>query len=345
MSFYVSLIISLSRPQGMARQALVWLAGAVTCLALVVTSSFAPQDKMAAFPPSPPHPTDTPHAHRQGPRVDQGHSGNVSSVLGGRASLRCRVLNRGNHTVSWIRHRDLHLLTVDHYTYTTDQRFQALHEPSTGDWVLLVGWVQQRDAGVYECQIGTTPPTSHFVTLGVMEPRTIILGGGDLHVNTGSTINLTCLVLHHARPPDAITWVHQGKEVHYASARGGVSVVTEAGEVSRSALLVQRATLTDAGNYTCQPKGAASATARVHVIHGEHRAAMHGNVGDGGFLANTRLVTWAALSSLWWAWAAHEPLWRPPSPPLILLLLLASLLLPGALTPHSLPAAAHLPSA
>ncbi len=71
---------------------------------------------------------------------------------------------------------------------------------------------------------------------------------------------------------------HPLQEVHYASARGGVSVVTEAGEVTRSALLVQRATLTDAGNYTCQPEGAASATARVHVIHGE----CHRERGDGG---------------------------------------------------------------
>ena len=43
-----------------------------------------------------------------------------------------------------------------------------MYEPSTGDWVLLVEWVQERDGGVYECQIGTTPPRSHFVTLHVV---------------------------------------------------------------------------------------------------------------------------------------------------------------------------------
>lgn len=58
------------------------------------------------------------------------------------------------------------------------------------------------------------------------------------------------------------------QEIHYDSARGGVSVLTEAGEVTRSALLIQKATRQDAGNYTCQPKGAASATAYVHVLHG-----------------------------------------------------------------------------
>lgn len=319
------------------------LAGVLTCLVLVVTSSVEPLAEIevprhTSHPPTTtPAPASTPITYRTGPRVDARHSGNVSSVLGRQASLRCRVVDRGNHTVSWIRHRDLHLLTVEQYTYTSDQRFKAMYEPSTGDWVLLVEWVQERDAGVYECQIGTTPPRSHFVTLHVVEPRTEILGGGDLHINTGSTINLTCLVLYHARSPDALIWLHEGKEIHYDSARGGVSVVTEAGEVTRSALLIQRATPDDSGNYTCQPRGADPATARVHVIHGEHRAAMQGGVGGGGFPADTRLVTWAALSCLWWAWVGREVrlldlVWRPPSPPpMSLVLLLASLLLPHAL--------------
>ncbi|KAI8437897.1 hypothetical protein MSG28_010579 [Choristoneura fumiferana] len=59
--------------------------------------------------------------------------------------------------VSWIRHRDLHILTVGGYTYTSDQRFQATHSPQTDDWTLHIKWAQQRDAGVYECQVSTQP--------------------------------------------------------------------------------------------------------------------------------------------------------------------------------------------
>ncbi|XP_064092596.1 zwei Ig domain protein zig-8-like [Macrobrachium nipponense] len=253
---------------------------------------------------------DTVEPSPKGPRVDTQHSGNVSTVLGGTASLRCRVLDRGNKTVSWIRHRDLHLLTVDQYTYTSDQRFQPMYEPSTGDWVLLVVSVQSRDRGVYECQIGTTPPISHFVTLHIMEPRTEILGD-DLHINLGSTINLTCLVLYHARSPHMLVWLHEGKEVHYNSARGGVTVFTEAGEVTRSALLIQKATLADAGNYTCKPSGADPATTRVHVLHGEHPAAMQGSAGSGGrpramalLLLGTVWVSWSGLPSHLIAWSS-----------------------------------------
>ncbi|XP_076044830.1 uncharacterized protein LOC143027428 [Oratosquilla oratoria] len=176
--------------------------------------------------------------------------------------------------VSWIRHRDIHLLTVDHYTYTSDQRFQALYEASTGDWVLLVASVQPRDQGTYECQIGTTPPRGHFVHLHIMEPQTVILGGSDSHINTGSTINLTCLVLYQPKPPNAISWYHSGQEINYDSDRGGITVVTEKGETTHSSLMVQDAVPEDSGNYTCQPTDSPSATIYVHVLN-EQRAAMH----------------------------------------------------------------------
>ncbi|CAG9132485.1 unnamed protein product [Plutella xylostella] len=75
----------------------------------------------------------------------------------------------GAFDVSWIRHRDLHILTVGGYTYTSDQRFQASHAPLGDDWTLHIKWAQQRDAGVYECQVSTQPVRSYFVTLHVVD--------------------------------------------------------------------------------------------------------------------------------------------------------------------------------
>ena len=70
--------------------------------------------------------------------------------------------------VSWIRHRDIHLLTVGRYTYTTDQRFKAIHQPQTEDWMLQIKYPQHRDAGIYECQVSSTPHISHFIHLDVV---------------------------------------------------------------------------------------------------------------------------------------------------------------------------------
>ena len=107
--------------------------------------------------------------------------------------------------VSWVRHRDVHLLTVAGYTYSADQRFRAINKPYFGelsnphgngpdsigsgggsssssslngdlesltdtyqDWGLEIHSSQPRDSGIYECQISTTPHRSLFLHLRVV---------------------------------------------------------------------------------------------------------------------------------------------------------------------------------
>ncbi|XP_076625037.1 uncharacterized protein LOC143343716 isoform X4 [Colletes latitarsis] len=79
--------------------------------------------------------------------------------------------------VSWVRHRDIHLLTLGSYTYTNDQRFRAIHIAQTDDWMLQIRYPQLRDSGYYECQVSTTPHMSHIVHLNVI----------DRVVNSGSS--------------------------------------------------------------------------------------------------------------------------------------------------------------
>lgn len=70
--------------------------------------------------------------------------------------------------VSWIRHRDIHILTVGTYTYTTDQRFQTAYHREFNEWTMQIKWAQKRDAGMYECQISTIPIKSFSVRLNVV---------------------------------------------------------------------------------------------------------------------------------------------------------------------------------
>ena len=67
--------------------------------------------------------------------------------------------------VSWLRHDDTHLLTIGRLTYTSDLRFKAIHKLYSEDWLLRIKPTTHRDGGRYECQISTTPPTSHIITL------------------------------------------------------------------------------------------------------------------------------------------------------------------------------------
>lgn len=217
---------------------------------------------------------------RSGPYFDKSASKNVTALLGKTTYLNCRVKNLGNKTmtlqVSWVRHRDVHLLTIGRYTYTNDQRFRAIHNAHSDDWTLQIKYPQHRDSGIYECQISTTPHMSHLVHLNVIEPKTEILGAPDLFINRGSTINLTCVVLQSPEPPAYIFWNHNDAIISYDSTRGGVSVVTEKGDSTTSFLLVQEAKPSDSGRYTCNPSNAQPKSITVHVLNEYPAAMQHG---------------------------------------------------------------------
>ncbi|XP_035447202.1 protein sidekick-1 isoform X7 [Spodoptera frugiperda] len=218
------------------------------------------------------------------PYFDDVSPRNVSAVVGQAAVLRCRAKHIGNRTVSWMRKRDLHILTSHIFTYTGDARFSVLHPEPSDDWDLKIDYVQPRDAGVYECQINTEPKINMAVILTVegsvsfvAAAAATIWGSQDVYVKKGSTISLTCSVNVHSSPPStaSILWYHGNSVVDFDSPRGGISLETEKTEGgTTSKLLVTKAALTDSGNYTCVPNNAHPASVSVHVLNGEHPAAM-----------------------------------------------------------------------
>ncbi|XP_076646356.1 zwei Ig domain protein zig-8 [Halictus rubicundus] len=212
------------------------------------------------------------------PYFDTTISPNVTGLVGETVQLPCKVKNLGNRSVSWIRHRDTHLLTVRTYTYTADQRIVLDHTPHSDDWFLRIRYAQKRDTGTYECQLSNTPPVSRYFYLTVVEPVTEIAGGPDFFINKGSTINLTCLVRYAPEPPSVIIWSHNHEAINFETPRGGISLVTERGPVTSSRLLIQSATKEDSGQYTCSPGMMYPASATVHIVN-EHPAAMHHGCG------------------------------------------------------------------
>ncbi|ROT84883.1 dpr6, isoform D [Penaeus vannamei] len=104
-----------------------------------------------------------------GPRFDRSLPRNVTVQAGKSAVLACRVLDVSKTSqVSWMRHGDLHILSVGKYRYSTDSRISIKHNSEQHEWLLRIQDVQEQDAGRYECQVSSKPVLSFIVNMEVV---------------------------------------------------------------------------------------------------------------------------------------------------------------------------------
>ena len=83
---------------------------------------------------------------------------------------------------------------------------EACSQTGLPDKALLVGQKLAGNAKIwkFKCDI-----LSDFQTLWLItEPKTAILGGPDIHLKEGSTMNLTCIITDSPEPPSYIFWRH-----------------------------------------------------------------------------------------------------------------------------------------
>uniref|UniRef100_A0ABK8FRQ1 Ig-like domain-containing protein n=1 Tax=Anopheles gambiae TaxID=7165 RepID=A0ABK8FRQ1_ANOGA len=209
----------------------------------------------------------------------------IASQVGSIAVLPCAVRNIGEGVVSWIRRKDYHLLTIGFTTYSSDERFNIIHSEDTEEWPLQIKYVQLRDAGLYECQVSTHPPTSIFVKLDVVEAKAEIFGPSEKYLKPGSMLRLTCRVVQSNEPPLYIFWYHNNRMINYDAHRG-VNVSTEA-DNRYSELVISHTNTLNSGNYSCVSNNAVAASTLVHILNGENPAAMqHGDHGNAVLVAS-----------------------------------------------------------
>lgn len=115
----------------------------------------------------------------------------------------------------------------------------------------------------------------------VSESKARILGPAELYVKTGSALSVSCVISQGPHDLGTVFWYRDAHVLEPgASGSGGgrVRIETDWTEALTSRLRIVDATPADSGNYSCVPTVAAPASVNVHVINGEHPAAMqHGN--------------------------------------------------------------------
>ncbi|XP_071521684.1 uncharacterized protein [Panulirus ornatus] len=220
------------------------------------------------------------------PREPHFANGNTSRqvFLGNTVTLDCTVHDMTNESVSWMRSVGdmLELITWDSHTYAKDDRYSLVRE--SGDrwhrWELVIRRTRADDEGQYRCQVATQPPMVLVVNLNVTEPvaRVVDERGTKVlekHYNSGSMIELKCIIERVPFPHGAVTWRRDATTLTYNTSRGGISVKGDKSSgYLRSRLYVADATPSDSGVYSCWYKNFTSDTVTVHVIAGENSAAM-----------------------------------------------------------------------
>ncbi|XP_018016626.1 uncharacterized protein LOC108673332 [Hyalella azteca] len=205
---------------------------------------------------------------------------NVTAQLGQSVFLPCRTKHSSDRKfipqVSWVRRRDWHILTSGTVTYTKEQRYDVHHPEGSTEWTLVIKYVKLQDAGTYECQLMSGGGlVSHLVHLTVVEPKAVIPGNGEYHVDSGTTISLTCYVEQSRVAPLYIFWYHDSRMINYDQERGGVVVHMETEPRVMSRLTIADARPSDSGNYTCDADNTLADSISVYITAGNKIAALH----------------------------------------------------------------------
>ncbi|XP_023340721.1 lachesin [Eurytemora carolleeae] len=197
----------------------------------------------------------------------------IVSSVGQTSYLYCGVSNLGDRAVSWIRSRDLTILTIGMIRYTRDNRFTAIHAEGNNFWGLKILSPRVEDSGLYECQVSYHDDVEKKLklpfTLTVLESRARILGNQDIYMREGSAVELECGIENIPAPPAYIYWYKENSVISYSATQGIVLSLQNSNNTLISKLTIKSASPADSGNYTCAPANALTDSVFLNVVKGE----------------------------------------------------------------------------
>ncbi|KAG1685373.1 Lachesin [Nymphon striatum] len=172
--------------------------------------------------------------------------------------------------VTWVRQKDLHILTIGKYTYISDTRFKASNDQSSDTWILEMKNSKESDSGVYECQVSTEEIKTLQMYLKVIASKARIIEGNSLYVETGSSISVSCQVTHAIYPSEYIVWYHGNFIIRNGDRNSRVNIRTDRRDMDFSELSITNAKSTDSGEYSCKPSSGHPANITIMVLNGRY---------------------------------------------------------------------------
>ncbi|XP_056632981.1 uncharacterized protein LOC130442683 isoform X1 [Diorhabda sublineata] len=243
------------------------------------------------------------------PAFDDIFTREIHATVGQTLLLPCTVRNLGNKVVSWIRSRDLHILTSSRHTFSSDRRFESVHTDSSGDfWGLRIRGAHVADTGQYECQVNTEPKMSLAIFLTVSQnaddhnsleeetsssskwiSQALIKGPSIVYVQIGSPVTLQCEIsplslqsgIHRlfftSNMKPVVRWLHNGEELSFEFTKDNITVETEYRDKDQrifSRIRLSSVSLGDGGQYTCMQPSVKPDSVKLIVVEAEHSEAM-----------------------------------------------------------------------
>jgi len=195
-----------------------------------------------------------------GPHFDDIVPTNLTVQQGDTAYLQCKIYGVANYSVSWVRTRDSHIITVDDETFISDSRFVSIIQKLESLWTLQIRYVGARDAGLYLCQVSSVNRTSRLVNLKVVVPEVHIVQGSAVYVREGSSMHLDCVVSHSLVVPQFVMWEHAGELMP------STNTSFPSPSLTRARLSLPSVMGYMSGNYSCHPDNIHPASVYLHVV-------------------------------------------------------------------------------
>ncbi|KAH1004993.1 hypothetical protein HUJ04_006074 [Dendroctonus ponderosae] len=217
---------------------------------------------------------------------------NIEAIEGQTVVIPCTVrnLDRGK-VVSWIRTKDILILTSGPHTFASDFRFEVIHsEKNVEFWGLRIRGVKEDDAGQYECQVNSEPKMSlayqlTVSALGEAEDSSKWLGFAkvqepkEAYVQHASAFSISCEIfpMFTRNVNMDVWWLHDDTQILSDTKESRISIKTsfnKENNIIHSILSFDYVTWQDFGLYTCLQPSVRKDSLKLVIVEAESSEAM-----------------------------------------------------------------------